>query len=181
MVARLKAEGVLRDPALRAALLHVHREVLMPRAYVRRNGPGVQPGVWQLLDGSHPDDREEWRHLLHASGSVLVQHNGEDLTAQRRGTVTGGAITGLSSALSMTARFLQAAELQPRQRSLELGTCPVHRCGRVIGRLTVRCGASSLPAPGQPLPPGGIGHGLREEAVAHRVAPALSALRQEAV
>lgn len=63
-VARLEADGVLHDPALRAALLQLRREVLMPRAYVRRNSPGMQPRVWQLLDSPHPDDREEWLQVL---------------------------------------------------------------------------------------------------------------------
>uniref|UniRef100_UPI0012FEBC5A methyltransferase domain-containing protein n=1 Tax=Streptomyces megasporus TaxID=44060 RepID=UPI0012FEBC5A len=122
MVARLEASGELRDPAVRAALSAVRREVLLPRAYVRRNEPGARPGVWQLLDGAHPEDRAEWSEVVHGGGSVLVQHDGERVTAQRRGMVAGGRITGLSSVVSMTVHTLQRLRLRPGLRLLELGT-----------------------------------------------------------
>lgn len=122
MVARLEGDGQLHDPMVRAALLAVRREVLLPRAYVRRNAPGAQPGVWQLLDGTHPEDHAEWLKVIYGGGSVLIQHDGEDLDAQQRGPVTGGAITGLSSVVAMTAHTLQRLELRPGLRYLELGT-----------------------------------------------------------
>lgn len=122
MVARLEADRQVHDPQVRAALLAVRREVLLPQAYVRRNAPGTRPGVWQLLDGTHPEDRAEWLEVIHSGGSVLVQHDGEDLNGRGRGTVTGGAITGLSSVVSMTVHTLQRLELRPGARLLELGT-----------------------------------------------------------
>ncbi len=122
MVARLEADGDLTDPAVREALLAVRREVLLPRAYVRRNAPGAQPGVWQLLDGAHRQDRAEWLELIHSGASVLVQHDGEPLGSQRRGTVSGGSITGMSSVMAMTVHTLQALRLRPGGRYLELGT-----------------------------------------------------------
>lgn len=121
MVAELEAAGVLRDPAVRAALLAVRREVLLPRAYVRRNPRGTDPGVWQLLDGADRRDRDEWLETIHSGASVLVQHDGEDLLEQQRRTVTGGSITGLSSTTAMTASVLQQLDLEQGARCLELG------------------------------------------------------------
>ncbi|MFE3906557.1 hypothetical protein ACFXPY_41570 [Streptomyces sp. NPDC059153] len=63
LVERLEADGVLTDPRLREALSRLDRGVLLPRAYVRRSEPGTDPVVWELLDGTHPNDRAEWQEL----------------------------------------------------------------------------------------------------------------------
>ncbi|TKA03174.1 hypothetical protein [Actinacidiphila oryziradicis] len=122
MVARLEADGDLHDPALREALLGVRREVLFPRAYVRRNEPGAEPGKWQLPHRAHPEDLAEWLELIHSGVSVLVQHDGEPLSGQRWGIVTGGAITGMSSVMSMTVRTVGRLRLRRGLRYLDLGT-----------------------------------------------------------
>ncbi|MFI6689367.1 protein-L-isoaspartate O-methyltransferase [Streptomyces sp. NPDC050485] len=120
MVAALDT-GAPLAPEVRNALLALPLEVLIPRGYVRRNPDGEEPGTWQLLDGSHPDDREEWLATLYGGGSIRIQRNGETLSAQRRGTVTGGRITGLSSTLSMTTAMLGRLGLAPGLRFLDLG------------------------------------------------------------
>ncbi|WP_432126408.1 hypothetical protein [Streptomyces sp. bgisy082] len=97
MVERLEAEGVLTDSRLREALLSVPREVLLPHAYVRVSDPGVEPMGWRLLDGAHPDDREEWLDLIHSGESVLLQRDGERLNALTRGPVIGGRMTSMST------------------------------------------------------------------------------------
>ncbi|MFJ9613474.1 protein-L-isoaspartate O-methyltransferase family protein [Streptomyces noursei] len=123
MVARLEADQPL-DPVVREALLALRLDVLIPRAYVRQVPDGVEPGVWKLLDGAHPEDREEWIKVLYSGDSVRVQHDGERLDGQQRGVVTGGRITSLTSVMSMTAAFL--GELQPQrgQSFLDLGSGP---------------------------------------------------------
>ncbi|MDQ0840564.1 methyltransferase [Streptomyces sp. V1I6] len=124
MVDRLTAEGVLTDSLLRDALLRLPREVLLPHAYVRVSGPGADPIDWRLLDGSHPDDRQEWLDLIHSDESILLQRDGEPLDALPRGPVTGGHMTSMSTYTPATVEALQAMELGPGQRYLELGPGP---------------------------------------------------------
>ncbi|MFJ4501904.1 methyltransferase [Streptomyces sp. NPDC088864] len=124
MVDRLSTDGVLSDVLLREALLRLPREVLLPHVYVRVSGPGTHPIDWRLLDGSHPEDRQEWLDLIHSGESVLLQRDGERLDALARGPVTGGHMTSMSTYLPATVEALQALELGPGQRYLELGSGP---------------------------------------------------------
>ncbi|MFF0433882.1 protein-L-isoaspartate O-methyltransferase [Streptomyces sp. NPDC004327] len=124
MVRRLETDSGLTDPRLREAFLSVRREVLLPHAYVRVSGPGADPIDWRLLDGSHPDDREEWLELIHSDESILLQRDGEPLDALPRGPVTGGHMTSMSTYTPATVETLQAMRLEPGQRYLELGPGP---------------------------------------------------------
>ncbi len=124
MVHRLEEQKTLTDPLLREALLSVQREVLLPRAYVRRDSGYPDPVVFQLLDGAHPQDREEWLELVYSGASVLAQRNGEALEGQVRGRVEGGRITSAASVVSMTVQMLQNLRLRPGLSYLELGAGP---------------------------------------------------------
>ncbi|MEU2235370.1 methyltransferase [Streptomyces vietnamensis] len=124
MVDRLTSTGTLTDPLLRDALLHVRRETLLPHAYVRVSGPGADPIDWRLLDGSHPDDREEWLDLIHDDASILLQRDGEPLDALARGPVTGGHMTSMSTFIPATVEALQTLGLEPGHRYLEFGPGP---------------------------------------------------------
>lgn len=124
MVDRLEGDGVLTDPRLREALLRVRLEVLLPHAYVRTSGPGIEPIEWRLLNGSHADDREEWLDLVHSWESVLLQRDGEPLEALGRGPVTGGHMTSMSTYLPATVEALQTLRPAPRQNYLDLGPGP---------------------------------------------------------
>ncbi|MFE0055400.1 protein-L-isoaspartate O-methyltransferase family protein [Streptomyces sp. NPDC059003] len=121
MVARLEARGPL-DPVIREALLALRLDLLVPRAYVRRVADDVEPGVWQLLDGSHPEDQAEWIKVLHGGDSIRIQHDGERLDQQRRGMVTGGRITSMSSTMSMSAEMLAELGLEHGRSYLDLGS-----------------------------------------------------------
>ncbi|GAA2720207.1 MULTISPECIES: methyltransferase domain-containing protein [Streptomyces] len=136
MVRRLEEQGVLSDPLLREALLAVPREVLLPRAYVRRDAGYPEPVVLELLDGVHPEDRKEWLELIYSGASVLAQRNGEALEGQVRGRVKGGRITSQTSVVSMTVQMLQDLRLCPGLSYLELGAGPGYStalAARVLG------------------------------------------------
>ncbi len=124
MAARLATAGVLTDPLVREALLRVPREVLLPHAYVRVSGPGADPVDWRLLDGAHPEDRQEWLELIHSDESVLLQRDGEPLDALGRGQVTGTHMTSMSTYTPATVEALQSLGLAPGPRHLELGSGP---------------------------------------------------------
>ncbi|MFF8908734.1 MFS transporter [Streptomyces olivaceoviridis] len=91
---------------------------------VRVSGPGADPIDWRLLDGSHPDNQEEWLDLIHSDESILLQRDGEPLRTLPRGPSTGGHMTSMSTYTPATVEALQAVELGPGQRYLELGPGP---------------------------------------------------------
>lgn len=122
MVAELEKRHGLRPGPLRDALLALPREVLMPQAYVRRSEAGEEPPRWDLLDWSAPQDRPELLGLLYGGDSVLVQHDGEPLLGRAGGTRSGASITSMSTVIGLTAEMLDALELAPGQRVLDVGT-----------------------------------------------------------
>ncbi|WP_338673875.1 methyltransferase [Streptomyces sp. SCSIO 30461] len=124
MVTRLEEAGHLRPGPVREALLALQREVMLPHAYVRVSGPGADPIDWRLLDGSHPDDQQEWLDMIHSDASILLQRDGEPLDSLPRGPVTGGHMTSMSTYTPATVETLQTLELAAGQSYLELGPGP---------------------------------------------------------
>ncbi|MFG2924294.1 methyltransferase domain-containing protein [Streptomyces sp. NPDC048305] len=122
MVARLEESGALGPGPVREALLALPRQILMPQAYVRRSAPDEKPPRWDLLDASRPADRKELLERLHSGDSVSIQHDGEPILGRSPGQRRGGAITAMSSTISLTADLLQQLDLQPGQRVLDVGT-----------------------------------------------------------
>ncbi|WP_274036478.1 methyltransferase domain-containing protein [Streptomyces sp. MMBL 11-1] len=122
MVARLEDSGALGPGPVREALLALPRQILMPQAYVRRSAPDETPPCWDLLDFSRPADRAELLERLHSGNSVSIQHDGEAILGRVPGPRRGGAMTAMSSTMSLTADLLQQLDLRPGQRVLDVGT-----------------------------------------------------------
>ncbi|WP_327359965.1 protein-L-isoaspartate O-methyltransferase [Streptomyces sp. NBC_01296] len=107
---------------MRDALLALRRELLIRQAYVRRSAPDELPPRWELLDWARPDDRDELCHLLHRGDSVPVQHAGEPILGRIPGVRSGGTMTAMSSTMGMTSGLLDALDLRPGQRVLDVGS-----------------------------------------------------------
>ncbi|MFI5857395.1 methyltransferase domain-containing protein [Streptomyces parvulus] len=122
MVARLEESGALGPGPVRESLLALPRHILMPQAYVRRSAPDETPPRWDLLDFSRPADRAELLERLHSGDSVAIQHDGEPILGRVPGPRRGGAMTAMSSTMSLTADLLQQLDLRPGQRVLDVGT-----------------------------------------------------------
>ncbi|MFH9561247.1 protein-L-isoaspartate O-methyltransferase [Streptomyces globisporus] len=122
MVSRLEESGALGPGPVREATLALPRQILMPQAYVRRSAPDETPPRWDLLDFSRPGDRAELLERLHSGDSVSIQHDGEPILGRGPGPRRGGAITAMSSTMSLTADLLQQLDLRPGQRVLDVGT-----------------------------------------------------------
>ncbi|MFD9771680.1 methyltransferase domain-containing protein [[Kitasatospora] papulosa] len=122
MVARLEESGALGPGPVREALLALPRQILMPQAYVRRSAPDETPPRWDLLDFSRPADRKELLERLHSGDSVAIQHDGEPILGRPPGPRRRGAITAMSSTMSLTADLLQQLDLRPGQRVLDVGS-----------------------------------------------------------
>ncbi|MFJ9623323.1 protein-L-isoaspartate O-methyltransferase [Streptomyces sp. NPDC101181] len=124
MVARLEESGGLGPGPVREALLTLPRQLLMPQAYARRSAPDETPPRWDLLDFSRPADLAELLERLHCVGSVAIQHDGEPILGRVPGPRRRGAITAMSSTMSVTVGLLQQLDLRPGQRVLDVGTGP---------------------------------------------------------
>ncbi|MEU5662093.1 methyltransferase domain-containing protein [Streptomyces longwoodensis] len=122
MVARLEESGALDPGPVREALLALPRQILVPQAYARRSLPDETPPHWDLLDFSRPADRAELLGRLHSGDSVAIQHDSEPILGRVPGPRRGGAITAMSSTMSLTADLLQQLDLRPGQRVLDVGT-----------------------------------------------------------
>ncbi|MEE1769056.1 methyltransferase domain-containing protein [Streptomyces sp. JV185] len=122
MVTGLEESGDLGPGPVREALLGLPRQVLMPQAYARRSAPDAIPPCWDLLDFSCPADRAELMERLHSGDSVAIQHEGEPILGRAPGPRSGGAMTAMSSTMSLTAGLLQQLDLRPGQRVLDVGT-----------------------------------------------------------
>ncbi|MGX5186239.1 hypothetical protein ACWKT5_26545 [Streptomyces avermitilis] len=114
----METSGEVRPGPVREALLRLPRQVLMPKAYVRRSAPDEDPPRWDLLDWSRPDDRDELLERLHSGDSVAIQHEGEPILGRVAGPRRGGAMTAMSSTMGMTADLLQLLDLRAGQRVL---------------------------------------------------------------
>ncbi|MER7824998.1 methyltransferase [Streptomyces sp. NPDC096097] len=122
MVVRLEESGELGPGPVREALLALPRQILMPRAYVRRSAPDEMPPCCDLLDFSRPADREELLERLHSGNSVAIQHGGEPILGRVPGPRRGGVMTAMSSTMGLAADLLRQLELRPGQRVLDVGT-----------------------------------------------------------
>ena len=111
LVDDLVAAGAIRSEPVRQAFLDVGREQFVPR-FQRRHGSGVR---W--LDGTELATREEWLRGVYADEVLVVQSRAAtDLTNP------DGAPTSSSSMPSVMAGMLEAADLRPGMRVLEIGT-----------------------------------------------------------
>jgi protein-L-isoaspartate(D-aspartate) O-methyltransferase len=107
----LVAAGAIRSEPVRQAFLDVGREQFVPR-YQRRHGSDVR---W--MDGTELANREEWLRGVYTDEVLVVQSRAaSDLTNP------DGAPTSSSSMPSVMAGMLEALDLRPGMRVLEIGT-----------------------------------------------------------
>jgi protein-L-isoaspartate O-methyltransferase len=126
----LVASGVVRSPWLRRAFEETPREVFVPRFY-RRSAPGQRV----LVDGTDPAQREEWIHGVYTDDALTVR-----LTPAPDLVDPAGAPTSSSSQPTVMAGMLEALDLQPGHRVLEIGT----GTGYNAALLCQRAGADNL-------------------------------------
>ncbi len=117
LIATLYAEGVLRSPRWVQAFRAVPREEFLTRFFVSTEDGGyaaVGPG----------SDRERWLRLVYTDEAWITQVDANPdawSTASDRGRVEG-APTSSSSAPQLMANMLEALDVRPDSRVLELGT-----------------------------------------------------------
>ena len=108
----LVRSGAVRSPWLRRAFEDTPREVFVSRFYRR-----AESGQKVLLDGTDPAQREQWLRGVYTDEALTVQLTpAPDLADQ------AGAPTSSSSMPTVMAGMLEALDLQPEHRVLEIGT-----------------------------------------------------------
>lgn len=114
----IEAEGVLRDPAWRAALEAVPRHVFVPRFYTQRPGG-------------------EWLETTAASDGWLdAVYRNEPLVTALAETSTGSRVTVSSSTKpGLMIRMLEALDLDDDHRVLEIGTGTGYNAALMTHRL----------------------------------------------
>lgn len=107
----LVAGGVVRSRWLRRAFEETPREMFVPRFYRSEYGREV------LLDGTDPQQQQEWLRGVYTDAALTVQ-----LTPAPDLAHGAGAPTSSSSMPTVMAGMLEALDLQPGHRVLEIGT-----------------------------------------------------------
>jgi protein-L-isoaspartate O-methyltransferase len=108
----LVAKGAVHSPWLRRAFQDTPREVFVPRFYRRS-----ESGQKMLADGTDPAQREQWLCSVYTDDALTVQ-----LTPAPDLVDRAGAPTSWSSMPTVMAGMLEALDLQPEHRVLEIGT-----------------------------------------------------------
>jgi protein-L-isoaspartate O-methyltransferase len=109
MADALVAEGVVRSRWLHRAFAQVPREVFVARFHRPYPGDG-------LVDGADPAQQPEWLAQVYTDQVLVVQYTSAP------GMHGAGAPTSSSSQPSVMAGMLEALDLQPGHRVLEIGT-----------------------------------------------------------
>jgi protein-L-isoaspartate(D-aspartate) O-methyltransferase len=108
----LVSSGAVHSPWLRQAFEDTPREVFVPRFYRRS-----ESGRKVLVDGIDPAQREQWLRGVYTDEALTVQ-----LTPAPDLVDPAGAPTSSSSMPTVMAGMLEALDLQPGHRVLEIGT-----------------------------------------------------------
>jgi protein-L-isoaspartate(D-aspartate) O-methyltransferase len=107
----LTSNGSIRSTGVRDAFDAVPRENFVP-AFRRRGRTG-----WTTVDNSDPAGRDEWLRGVYADEALVVQ-----IRAAPDIVDPGGAPTSSSSMPTVMAGMLEALDLRPGLRVLEIGT-----------------------------------------------------------
>jgi methyltransferase of ATP-grasp peptide maturase system len=123
-----RPDGAGLDPAWLEAFREVRREVFVPRFFVQQPG---EPG-WCLVEAPNP----AWLTGVYSPAALITQIGGDDTNASRaRDGRVHGAVTSSSSAPSLMAGMLQALDVHPGQRVLEIGTGTGYNAALLCHRL----------------------------------------------
>jgi protein-L-isoaspartate(D-aspartate) O-methyltransferase len=112
LASALVSGGAVRSLWLQRAFEETPREVFVPRFY-RRSGSGQKV----LVDGTDPAQRDEWLRGVYTDEVLMVQVTPAPDLIDR-----AGAPTSSSSMPTVMAGMLEALDLQPGHRVLEIGT-----------------------------------------------------------
>ncbi|MEU4893721.1 ATP-grasp peptide maturase system methyltransferase [Streptomyces sp. NPDC044780] len=121
MVKALAADGVLADPAWRAAVETVPRHRFVPGFYLpadERDGQGLT--VWEPVTAEL--DYGRWLAAAYSDTTLITQFDGDEPDWKTPQVRHGGAPTSSSTLPSLVVRMWADAEVQEGHTVLEIGT-----------------------------------------------------------
>ncbi|MFI2426216.1 ATP-grasp peptide maturase system methyltransferase [Streptomyces sp. NPDC018955] len=110
----LSARGLLTDPAWRAAVEAVPRELFLDDAVFRPHGTR-----WEPVHREHLDE-DEWLRMVHSDTTWVTQVDGTG--AREAVTPVAGRPTSSGTLPSLVVRMLQLADVRDGDKVLEIGT-----------------------------------------------------------
>lgn len=106
LVAALQERGAIRSPAVAQAFLRVPREAFVSSFYQRETEPGM---IWTIRTVANVES-EQWLELVYQDEPLITKLD------ERKWPISS------SSAPSVMARMLEALDIRPGDRVLEIGT-----------------------------------------------------------
>lgn len=119
LVRRLVASGELTDPAWRAAVEEVPREVFVPGFF--RAG-AVVDGLTRWEPVTAESDRRGWLEAVYGDTTLITQFDGRATDWSTCTPRVGGRFTSSSTLPSLVVRMWQDAEIADGHAVLEVGT-----------------------------------------------------------
>ena len=132
LASALVSGGAVRSPWLQRAFHDTPREAFVPRFYRRS-----ESGQKVLVDGTDPAQREQWLRGVYTDDALTIQ-----LTPAPDLVDRAGAPTSSSSMPTVMAGMLEALDLQPSHRVLEIGTGTGYHAALLCQRVGARNVAS---------------------------------------
>ncbi len=129
IVGELLAEGSLHAPAWQSAFAEVPRHIFLSRFY--RQTPDLSG--WQAIDHEHP----EWLDLVYSNTTWVTQldHDDERWSQAIRDGAVSGTPTSSSTAPGLMGLMLEALDVEPGHRVLEVGTGTGYNAALLAHRL----------------------------------------------
>jgi methyltransferase of ATP-grasp peptide maturase system len=120
LAGEISEQGALRSPPWRRVFTRVRRHVFLPR-YLHDEEPGSIPARWRLVEGSNPNDHDEWLSSVYSDTTLIVDLKGQPIPPERGGG-SHPIVTSSSTMPSLMMRMLEDLDIHDGQRVLEIGT-----------------------------------------------------------
>jgi protein-L-isoaspartate O-methyltransferase len=125
LAASLVTTGTIRSAEWRHAFERVPRHLFVPRFHRRVESPDFGSDAYELVDGADPEQHDVWLDHVYGDHALVTQYSPQP----------PHAATSSSSQPTIMARMLEALDVAPGQRVLEIGTGTGYNAALLCERL----------------------------------------------
>lgn len=133
LACEISEQGALRSSPWRRVFTAVRRHVFLPR-YLHDEQPGSIPPRWRLVEGTNPEDHDEWLTSVYSDTTLIVDLKGQPIPPERGGG-SHPIVTSSSTMPSLMMRMLEDLDIQDGHRVLEIGTGTGYNAALLCERL----------------------------------------------